>query len=88
MLKNINIFTVPFVRKIITLGTFKQLVVLELQEHWPGALTIEALRMLIGHCPFLKCIEGLGRCPRLHSYLIRQLRDEMKSHNFDLKIGY
>jgi hypothetical protein len=63
LLKNINIFTVDFVRKIITLGTFKQLVVLELQEHGRGALTIEALRMLIGHCPFFGLHFGSSKLP-------------------------
>jgi hypothetical protein len=86
LLKNINIFTVDFVREIITLGTFKQLKLLQLKEHGRGALTIEALRMLIGHCPFLDYIAGLRSCPRLSSYVIMQLRDEIKSRNFDLEI--
>jgi hypothetical protein len=80
LLKNINIFNVDFVREIITLGTFKQLKLHQLKEHGRGALTIEAFRMLIGHCPFLECIAGVRSCPRLSSYRISQLRDEMKSH--------
>jgi hypothetical protein len=74
------------VRKIIKLGTFKQLEVLQLEEECPGALTMEALRMLIEHCPFLKRIGDLRSCPRFNSNLINELKDEIKSHNFDLDI--
>jgi hypothetical protein len=85
-LRHINFFTVDFVREILTLGTFKQLEVLQLKEELPGAVTIEALRMLIGHCPLLQCIKGMRSCPRFNSHLIRQLKDEIKSQNFDLEI--
>jgi hypothetical protein len=87
LLKEINIFTVDFVREIINLGTFKKLEVLQVKEIKSGALTMEALHMLIEHCPFLKRVEGLGSCSRLNSHLINELKVEMKSHNLDLEIA-
>jgi hypothetical protein len=85
-LRNINIFTVHFVKEILKLGTLQELEVLQLQEYFPGAVTIEALRMLIGHCTFLECIAGLRRCPRLNPQLINLLKEEIKSNNFHLEI--
>jgi hypothetical protein len=86
LLIEVNIFTVDIVSDIMTLGTFKRLELLQLKEVKSGALTMEGLHMLIEHCPFLKRIEGLGSCPRLNSHLINELKDEVKSNNFDLEI--
>jgi hypothetical protein len=50
------------------------------------ALTMEGLQMLIRHCPFLNCIEGLQNCQRLDSDLINEVKNEIKWHNFGLEI--
>jgi hypothetical protein len=85
-LKRFSIFTFDFVREIIKLGTFKKLEVLMLYEDFPGAVTMEGLRMLLRHCPFLKRIKGVRCCKRLDFNLINELKDEIKSQNFDLEI--
>jgi hypothetical protein len=81
-----NIFTVEFLRAIISLGTFKQLEVFRVKERAPGSLTMEALQLLIEHCPLLKRIEGLGRCPKLGIFFIDDLKREILQQNLDLVI--
>jgi hypothetical protein len=85
-LSEINIFTVEFLREVISLGTFKQLETFRVAECAPGALTVEALELLIGHCPLLKRIEGLGHCPNLNRHLIDDLKRGILKQNFDLVI--
>jgi hypothetical protein len=82
----VNIFTVGFLREIISLGTFKQLEVFRIAECPPGALTMKALELLIGHCPLLKCIEELGHCPKLDIFDMYDLKYEIWKQNFDLVI--
>jgi hypothetical protein len=82
----VNVFTVEFLREIKNLGTFKQLEVFRVAEHAPGALTMEALELLIGYCPLLKRIEGLRHCPKLNRQLIYGLKREILKLNFDLLI--
>jgi hypothetical protein len=84
----VSIFTVEFVREIISLGTFTQLKVFNVQERWPGTLTMKALQLLIRHCPQLKRIEGLINCPRLDNLAIRKLKRQILKQNFDLAIEY
>jgi hypothetical protein len=86
VLTEINVFTVDFVRDVMALGTLKQLEVLELKEVHSGDLTMEAIHILIEHCPFLKRIKGLRTWSDLNPELIRQLEDEIKYRNFDLEI--
>jgi hypothetical protein len=81
-----NIFTVEFVREIIRLGAFTRLEVFKIHESSPGALTMEALQLLIRHCPRLKRIEGLGYCPRLNDGDIRELKRQIAEQNYDLSI--
>jgi hypothetical protein len=70
----------------MALGTLKQLEVLELKEVHSGDLTMEGIHMLIEHCPFLKRIKGLRTWSDLNPELVTQLKDEIKSRNFDLEI--
>jgi hypothetical protein len=84
-LTNVNIFTVEFVREIISLDTFKQLEVFHIEECSPGALTMKALQRLIGHCPLLRRIEGLERCPNLNPR-VHELMRQISEQNFDLVI--
>jgi hypothetical protein len=85
-LSEVNIFTVEFLREVISLGTFKQLEMFRVAERAPGALTVEALELLIGHCPLLKRIEGLKYCPNLNRHLINDLRRQILEQNLDLLI--
>jgi hypothetical protein len=87
-LKMICIFTVEFIREIIRLGTFKQLEVFHIEEIWAGVLTMEALQLLLQHCPLLKRIEGLGYCRSVNKLLIRKLKRQILKGNFDLVVEY
>jgi hypothetical protein len=82
----VNIFTVEFVREIIRLGAFQQLAVFHLEEYRIATLTMEALQLLIRHCPLLKRIEGLAECPHFNSLLIKKLKRQILKRNFDLVI--
>jgi hypothetical protein len=81
----LSTFTVEFVREFISLGTFTQSEVFHVHECWPGALTMEALQLLIRHCPLLNRIEGMRFCPRVR-HLIPELRKQMLRQTFDLVI--
>jgi hypothetical protein len=85
-IENISIFTVEFVREILILGTFTQLEVLHVEESSTGALTVEALQLLIRHCPHLKRIEGLRSCSLLHTFDVAKLKHGLLLQNFDLEI--
>jgi hypothetical protein len=86
VLKGFDVITVEFVREVMALGTLKKLELLELTNVTSGNSVMEAIRMLIEHCPFLKRIKGLRGWSYLNPELIRQLEDEIKSRNFDLEI--
>jgi hypothetical protein len=83
---NDSIFTVELVREIIRLGTFTRLEAFHIEECWPGALTMEALQLLIGHSPRLKRIERLGHCRRLDKHDISELKRQISQQNYDLVI--
>jgi hypothetical protein len=85
-LRAVNIFTVEYLREVINQGTFQQLEVFRVMERAPGALTVEGLDLLIGHCPLLKRIEGLRSCPKLDIYRVLNLREKILQQNFDLVI--
>jgi hypothetical protein len=83
-----RIFTVEFVKEVTSLGAFTRLEVFHIEECWPGALTMEALQLLIRHCPRLKRIEGLVNCPRLDKRDITELKRQISEQNYDLVIDY
>jgi hypothetical protein len=56
------------------------------RELRPGALTMEALELLIKHCPHLKNIDGLKCCPLLSPDVIQELKRRIVAQNFDLQI--
>jgi hypothetical protein len=85
-LSGVNIFTVEFLMEVICLGTLKKLEVFHVEESSPGALTVEALELLIGHCQLLKRIEGLSHCPNLNRSHIYDLKSQVLNQNFDLLI--
>jgi hypothetical protein len=85
-LEFVDIFTDEFVKEIVSLGTFKQLEVFHIVEYWPGALTMEALQLLIQHCPRLKRIEGLSSCQLLTGPLVEKLKRKILKQNLDLEI--
>jgi hypothetical protein len=87
-LQEISIFTVKFVRKILNLGTFRQLEVFQISEGWPGALTLKALLLLLQHCIRLKHVESLRCCPRLNRFIIEKLARGLSSQNLDLSIKW
>jgi hypothetical protein len=87
-LSMISIFTVELVKDIIDLGTFKQLEEFRVEECLPGALTVEALQLLIRHCPLLKRLEGLAIWPLFPKYLIDEMKHQLLKQNVDLVIEY
>jgi hypothetical protein len=83
---SISIFSVEFVSEIIRLGTFKQLQVFDVREFKPGALTVEALELLIGHCPLLKLIKGLTHCQNINTVTLDELKRQLLEQNYDIVI--
>jgi hypothetical protein len=81
-----SVFTVEFVKETISLGTFTRLEVFEIVECWPGALNMEALQLLIRHCPRLKRIAGRRYWPRLNNSDIKELKRQIAEQNYDLVI--
>jgi hypothetical protein len=75
-------FTVDLVNEILNLGTYKQLEKLHISEF---SSDVEALKLLIGHCPLLKRIEFL-LFAHLQSDVLEELKRQVLSQNFDLKI--
>jgi hypothetical protein len=80
----LNVFTDELIREIISLGTFKQLEEFSVMDNKPGSLTKEGLKLLIGHCPLLKRIEGLSNCPDFNTFLIDDPKRQILKQNFDL----
>jgi hypothetical protein len=85
-LKCVLMFTDEFVNEIVRLGTFKHLALFDIQEYSTGALSMEAIQLLIQHCPRLKRIEGLSSCPQLTGLHIEELKRQILQQNFDLEI--
>jgi hypothetical protein len=75
-----------FVTEIVSLGTFKQLALLHIEEYWSADSNMGALQLLIQHCPRLKRIEGLSRCPQLTGALIEEFKRQILQQNLDLEI--
>jgi hypothetical protein len=73
-------------RKVLNSGTFANLEEFEISEHWPGALTTEAVYLPIQFCSHLKRIRGLVGCPRLNEILIQELKHKLLVGNFDINI--
>jgi hypothetical protein len=82
----ISIFTLEFVREIIDLGTLQQLQVFDVSEFRPGALTMEALELLMEHCPLLKLIKGLTYCPNINKSTLEEVNRQLLELNFDIVI--
>jgi hypothetical protein len=85
-LDSINIFTVGFMSEVLNSGTFANLEQFYIRETGRGALTMEALDMLIQRCSHLKIIEGLTTCPRLNPGFIQELQDRLLRGNLDLEV--
>jgi hypothetical protein len=83
-LESINIFTVEFTRGVVRSGIFTNLEEFCVRESGRGALTMEAVDMLIQNCPRLNLIEGLGDCPRFNAALIQRLERRSLMRNLDL----
>jgi hypothetical protein len=86
ILCGINIFTVDAMRDTLRRGTFTYLENFYIQETGHGALTIEAVDLLIEHCSYLKKLAYLGSCPLLNPDLIIQLKNRILLRNLDLEI--
>jgi hypothetical protein len=82
----VSIFTVEFVREIISLGTFTQLKAFHVKESKPGTLTMEALQLLIRHCPLLQRIKSRIHWPRVDRLDICELQRQMLEKNFEFVI--
>jgi hypothetical protein len=85
-LSSINVFTVEFIRKCVRRGTLANLEQICVREIQSGALTMEALELLIKDCPQLKTIEGLRYCPLLSPYDIQELKRRILAQNLDLQL--
>jgi hypothetical protein len=81
-----NIFTVSFMKEVARSGTLAKLEDICIKEFWPGALTIEALELLIEHCSHLKSIKGLESCHQIPVNSIGELKRLLLEQNFDLEI--
>jgi hypothetical protein len=77
--------TVEFVKEIINLGTYKQLEILRVDEHSGGYISVNALELLIRHCPLLKRIETVGWCWHFHGDVLCEFKRLIVLENFDLK---
>lgn len=86
ILRGVNIFTMGVMRDALRRGTFTHIENFDIQETGRGALTIEAVDLLIEHCSYLKILGYLGQCPRINPRLIRQLKSRILQRNFDLEI--
>jgi hypothetical protein len=85
-LYGINIFTVEFTREVVRSGTLANLEELCAMEYGPGALTMEALELLIKHCSHLKRIEGLRNCSLIDTNDIEELKRRLLVQNLDLEL--
>jgi hypothetical protein len=74
------------VSEIIAFDNFANLEEFYIRETGYGALTMEAVNMLIEGCPQLKIIEGLRTCPHLNPVFIRELRRKLLADNLDIQI--
>jgi hypothetical protein len=77
-------FTVEFVREMLSLDTYKQLETLRVEEHWREDIDVNALQLLIWHCPILKRIEIVGRKPPDRD-VFGELKRQILLQNFGLK---
>jgi hypothetical protein len=73
-------FTVGLVGEILNLGTYKQLEVLRIEEDSRDVVNVEALQLLMRHCPLLKRIEISG-----DQDVFGELKRQILFENFDLK---
>jgi hypothetical protein len=85
-LASINVFTVKFIRKCVRSGTLANLEEICVRKYPPGTLNMEALELLIKHCPHLKTIEGLGHYPLSNKNVIEELKRRILAQNLDLQI--
>jgi hypothetical protein len=73
-------------REVVRSGTLANLEKICVRETQPGALTTEALELLIKHSPHLKTIGGLTDCPLLSPDDIQELKRRILAQNLDLQI--
>jgi hypothetical protein len=73
-------------REVVRSGTLANLEELCVREFRSGALTMEALELLIKHCPHLKNTEGLRHCPLLNEKVIQEFNRRILAQNFYLQI--
>jgi hypothetical protein len=73
-------------KEILNSGTFANLEEFDILEVEPGALTMEALELLIRRCPHLKCIRGLKTCKLITDLSIQKLKRRSLVRNLDLEI--
>jgi hypothetical protein len=78
-------FTVELVTEISNIGTYKQLEILCVNEHWREDIDVKALELLIQHCALLKRIELVGSS--LERDVFGELKGEILLQNFDLKFS-
>jgi hypothetical protein len=71
------------VRKILNLGTYKQLEVLRVERSLINKKTLE---LLIEHCPLLRRVELLGFPNASEEYGFEELKRQILLKNFDLTI--
>jgi hypothetical protein len=82
---DVNVFTVEFMREVVRNGTFANLEMFWVRENHPGALTLEALELLIHNCSHLKKII-LRSCPLLNPNDIQELECRILAQNLDLQL--
>jgi hypothetical protein len=73
-------------REVLDSGTFANLEEFDILEVEPGALTMEALELLIQRCPHLKGIKGLETCMRLTRRFNQKIERRLLARNLDLEI--
>jgi hypothetical protein len=72
-------------REILNLGTYKQLELVHIQEPSHDYIDVNALDLLIRHCPLLKRIEVVGRRSFFHGDVFGKLKRQILLKNFDIK---
>jgi hypothetical protein len=85
-LPGVNFYTLDVMRDTLRRGTFTYLENFHIIEREEGALTMEAIELLIENCPYLKSIQFLITCPHLNPGLIRELKTRILRRNLDLEI--
>jgi hypothetical protein len=81
--KGISCFNVQIMQDILNLGTYKQLEILRVDQKARDDIDVDALQMLIAHCPLLKRIELEESKLVLDDF--GEIKRKIELQNFDLK---